>query len=175
MRCAKSLRSRLTLQVSLPLVCASVLLSASSAHAQVASTSADSEVHEERTRHQNRIYFGMWTVHLKHEVLALHNNWVGGMSYRGFFGATFLNSYGRRAFTGGLQRTFVLADARPIGATVGYRLGFVTGYDGRLMRLARETPVLPLAQPFAAIDIEHVSLEVSYTFVVISVAMSYRF
>jgi len=164
--------------VSLPLICACVLLTAESAHAQVAAsttTSAGSEVHEERTRHQSRIYFGRWTVHLKHEVLAVHNNWVAGMSYRGLFGATFLNSYGRRAFTGGLQRTFVLADARPIGATVGYRIGFVTGYDGRLMPLARETPVLPLAQPFALVEIKHVGIEVSYTFVVISVATSYRF
>jgi hypothetical protein len=74
-----------------------------------------------------------------------------------------------------LQRTFVLADARPVGATVGYRIGFVTGYDGRLMPLARETPVLPLAQPFAVVEIKHVGIEVSYTFVVISVATSYRF
>jgi hypothetical protein len=126
-------------------------------------------------RHPTRLYVGMWTMHLKHDVLALDNNWVMGLSWRGFFGATFLNSFGRRAYTGGMQRTLLSADPHPFGASLGYRLGFVTGYDGRFMRLANRTPVLPLVQPFATIDVQHVGLEVSYTFVVVSVAVSYRF
>ena len=64
---------------------------------------------------------------------------------------------------------------RAIDASLGFRLGFITGYDGRLMRLARDTPVLPLVQPFARIDFQHVGVEVSYTFVVMSVGLSYRF
>ncbi len=117
----------------------------------------------------------MWTTHLKHEVITLDNNWVIGLTYRGFFGATFLNSFGRRAYTGGIQRTLLATRPRPIRASFGYRLGFVTGYDGRFMRLARNTPVLPLVQPFASIDVTRVGFEVQYTFVVVSVAMSYRF
>jgi hypothetical protein len=127
------------------------------------------------TRHPTRLYFGMWTMHLKNDVLALDNNWVVGLSWRGFFGATFLNSFGRRAYTGGIQRTLFSADPHPFGASLGYRLGFVTGYDERFMRLARKTPVLPLVQPFATIDVQHVGVEISYTFVVVSLAVSLRF
>jgi hypothetical protein len=130
---------------------------------------------ETGARRPTRLYVGMWTMHLKHDVLTLDNNWVIGLSWRGFFGATFLNSFGRRAYTGGIQRTLLSTEPHPIAASLGFRLGFVTGYDGRFMRLARETPVLPLVQPFALIESQHVGVEVSYTFVVVSLAVSYRF
>ena len=122
-----------------------------------------------------RVYFGMWTAHLKEHVRSLHNNWVAGAAFKGYFGATFLNSYGRRAYTGGIQRTLVTTDGTKLNVSLGYRLGFVTGYDGRLMAIARKTPVLPLVQPFVVADVGHVGFEISYTFVVVSVATSYRF
>jgi hypothetical protein len=139
---------------------------------------ADSESQTRDTnpsRHPTRIYIGMWTMHLKHDVLTLDNNWVVGLTWRGYFGATFLNSFGRRAYTGGIQRTLFRTPPHLLGASLGYRLGFVTGYDGRFMDLARKTPILPLIQPFATVDVHHVGVEVSYTFVVVSVAVSYRF
>ena len=130
---------------------------------------------EVSTRRTTRLYVGMWTTHLKDDAIVLDNNWVVGLSARGYFGATFLNSFGRRAFAGGLQRTIVASDPAPIGASLGVRLGFITGYDGRLLRIARDTPVLPLIQPFATIDVQRIGFEVSFTFVVVSVAVSYGF
>lgn len=129
----------------------------------------------QKTRHESRLYVGMWTTHLKQDVVALDNNWVVGLAHRGFFGATFLNSFGQRAFAGGIQRHLLSTQGHGMGAALGYRLGFITGYDGRLIRLARDTPVLPLVQPFVGVDVWHVGLEVSYTFVVVSAAVSYRF
>jgi len=166
--------------VSLPVVGACVLLAAGPALAQSAPPAETSATqapnpNEARAHHERRLYFSMWTTHLKHEPIVLDNNWVIGLSARGFFGGTFLNSFGRRAFTGGIQRTIVSADRRSISASFGYRLGFVTGYDGRFMRIARKTPVLPFAQPFFLIDVRRVGFEVSYTFVVVSAAVSYRF
>lgn len=143
--------------------------------AETTSTTSAPNPHEPGARHASRLYFGMWTTHLKYDAIVLDNNWVIGLSHRGFFGATFLNSFGRRAFTGGIQRTIVASEPRPVGASLGYRLGFVTGYDGRFMRIARKTPVLPLVQPFASIDVQRVGFEVSYTIVVVSIAVSYRF
>jgi len=153
------------------------LLTLAIAFVCVAPVHAQSEPDSEapRRREPTRLYFGMWTTHLKHDVVALHNNWVIGGTYRGVFGATFLNSYGRRAFTAGIQRTIVATEPRPVGASFGYRVGLVSGYDGRLMRVARETPVLPFIQPFVSLDVRHLGVEVSYTFVVVSVAASYRF
>jgi hypothetical protein len=160
--------------------CLTVCLIPAAAAAQAtpaaeSATNAETSPRELSRHEPTRIYFGMWTTHLNREVVALDNNWVIGLSHRGFFGGTFLNSFGRRAFSGGLQRTIVSTEPRPIGATFGYRLGFVTGYDGRFMKIARKTPVLPLIQPFASLDVRHVGFEVSYTFVVASVAVSYRF
>ena len=138
---------------------------------------AQSEKDSEAPRHREptRLYFGMWTTHLKHDVIALDNNWVVGGTYRGVFGATFLNSFGRRSFTAGIQRTLIAAEPRPVGASLGLRVGVVSGYDGRFMRIARDTPVLPFIQPFVSLDVQHFSLEISYTFVVVSVVTSYRF
>jgi hypothetical protein len=181
MRCANGLLSRLTpAKLCLPATCSCLLLLPAALQAQAvssdpATTTSEAEVYQPGARHSNRLYFAMWTTHLKHDVVSLHNNWAIGISYRGFFGGTFLNSFGRRAFTGGIQRTIVSAEPRPIGASIGYRVGFVTGYDHRLMRIAGKTPVLPMAQPFASIDVQRVGFEVSYTFVVVSVAASYRF
>lgn len=176
-----NVRSRARHLVGPALVCVNVLAGSDVASAQTApatgSTSATVETRREEAaaRRDTRLYVGMWTTHLKDDVVVLDNNWVVGLSARGFFGATFLNSFGRRAFAGGLQRTLISSDARPIGASLGYRLGFITGYDGRLLRIARDTPVMPLIQPFVTIDVERIGFEVSYTFVVVSVAVSYGF
>ena len=153
------------------------LLAIAVAFASPARVSAQSEAASEapRRREPARVYFGMWTTHLRSDVVALHNNWVIGGTYRGVFGATFRNSFGRRAFTAGIQRTIVRTEPRPFGASLGYRVGLVSGYDGRFMRIARDTPVLPFIQPFVTVDVQHIGVEVSYTFVVLSVAASYRF
>jgi len=149
------------------LVCLHVLWGPANAHAQ--------DEPRPPAHHLNRLYFGMWTAHLKRHPTRLDNNWVIGASYHGYFGATFLNSFGRRAYAGGIQRRILSREHEPLGFTFGYRLGFISGYDGRLMALARHTPVLPLVQPWASFEVGHAAIEVSYTFVVISVMTSYKF
>lgn len=125
-------------------------------------------------RYEDRLYIGMWTMHLRQPVLTLQNNWTVGFTSHGYFAATFVNSYGKRAFTGGWQRTIVATAPRAVGASIGLRLGAITGYDGRLIRLARDTPVLPLVQPYARFDVTRFGIEVSYTWVVVSVGLSFR-
>src|SRR5688572_12705379 len=104
----------------LPVALACALLVPAGARAQTTPTAESpatpAEQHEQnsRPRHPTRLYFGMWTTHLKHDVITLENNWVVGLSWRGFFGGTFLNSFGRRAYTGGIQRTLLTAEPRPI-------------------------------------------------------------
>jgi hypothetical protein len=155
----------------------SAFLALALACACAAPASAQSDDTEPATgrREPTRIYVGMWTTHLKHDVVALDNNWVIGATWRGLFGATFLNSFGKRAFSAGIQRTLIARDPQWLGVALGYRVGLVSGYDGRFMRMARDMPVLPFVQPFVTVDLRHVGIEVSYTFVVVSVAASYRF
>ena len=134
------------------------------------------DVDADHPREPSRMYMAMWTSHLKRDALAFDNNWAFGLSHRGIFGATFLNSYGRRAFTAGWQRTLVSGgSASGVAIATGLRLGLISGYDDRLMPLAGKTPVLPLIQPFVVVDRGHVGVDVSYTFVVVSVALAYRF
>ncbi len=136
---------------------------------------SETSIKHPHTPEPTRIYFAMWTTHLKNKFVRMDNNWVGGFSHRGWFGATFLNSYDRRAFTAGIQRTLKSTAPRAVRASLGYRLGFVTGYDQRFVKLARQTPVLPLVQPYVLLDVAHVGIEVQYTVIVVSTAVSYRF
>lgn len=153
---------------------ACLLLVPSLLHAQPAAAD-DPPVDQNRRQHERRVYVAMWTTHLKDDVLVLDNNWVVGVTAGGWFGATFHNSFGRRAFAAGLQRLLISSEQPRVTTAIGYRLGAVSGYDGRLMRLARKTPVMPLVQPFVSFDVARVGVEVSYTFVVVSGAVSFRF
>ena len=60
-----------------------------------------------------------------------------------WFGATFVNSYDERTFIAGIERTWASLRRGPFATGVGYRVGLITGYDERLIALARHTPVLP--------------------------------
>ncbi|MCC7043203.1 MAG: hypothetical protein IT183_05045 [Acidobacteria bacterium] len=157
------------------IVCLSAM--PASVSAQPAANTADAEppASAHRPAHPRRVYAGMWTTHLKEDALVVDNNWAVGVTAGGYFVAAFLNSFGEPAFAGGLQRTLLSSAPNTVVVSAGYRLGAITGYDGRLMRIARKTPVLPLLQPFAMIDIHRVGIEVSCTFVVVSVATSFRF
>jgi hypothetical protein len=159
------------------LVCCAVLATSASVWAQ---TAPESEARAERPRashaRADRIYLGMWTSHLREDRRrGFMNNWGVGAAVKGYFGATFLNSYGGRAFTAGIQRTVASTPAARVNAFVGYRLGLLTGYDRRLIALAAKTPVLPFVQPFVCVDVDRVGVELSYTFVVLSIATSYKF
>ena len=100
---------------------AAVAQSVASAEPASAVSASDQEPGAAAPRHERRVYLGMWTMHLREDVIALDNNWAVGMTWRGFFGATFLNSFGRRAFTGGIQRRIVGTGGHPINASLGYR------------------------------------------------------
>jgi hypothetical protein len=142
---------------------------------QVTPPTVESRSQSSRDGHPTRLYFGMWTTHLKDEVIRLDNNWAVGLTTRGYFVATFRNSFDKRAYAAGLQRSIVTTQDRPIDVSIGYRLGLISGYDERFMRIARDTPVMPLIQPFATAEAGRLGLEVSYTFVVVSAALSFRF
>jgi len=156
------------------ILCAPTNGSAQQAIGTASDPSAVGAVTSDHRSPRNRVYVGMWTTHFKEPKLSLRNNWLVGFSREPFFVGTFLNSFDDRAFAGGLQHT-LLRRGDAIEFSFGGRLGIVTGYDGRFMDIARESPVLPMIQAFAIVDLGHVGVEVSYTYVVASVAMSYRF
>jgi hypothetical protein len=121
-----------------------------------------------------RLYFAMWTFHFRDVGRGLDNNWVVGVSWGRIYGATFINSFGKRAYSIGLQRTVAHWSSRTVSPGLGYRVGLITGYDRRLFPLAGKTPVLPLLQPLVTLDADRLGLELSYVGVIMSGGVNVR-
>jgi hypothetical protein len=122
-----------------------------------------------------RIYVGMWTTHIRRLGTGMENNWLVGLGWRGMFGATFINSYGDRAFTIGLQHSLARGSDGVMDRGVGYRLGLITGYDGRLMSLAEKTPVLPMAQLVGDVGMGPAGVEFAWAGLIATMAPAVRF
>ncbi len=128
-----------------------------------------------RDRVERRLYTGMWTVHFRDRERGIDSNHLLGVSWGRYYAGTFVNSYDRRAYTAGVQGTMVRWTPGAVGLGVGYRAGLVTGYDERFVPIARITPVLPLVQPRVNFDVRRIGVEFTYSGVIASAAMNYRF
>jgi hypothetical protein len=123
---------------------------------------------------KTRIYVGMWTSHVRDPGRGLETNSLLGVAWRGWFGGTFINSYGDRAVSAGMQRGITRTAERPLTASLGYRAGIVTGYDERFLALAERTPVVPFAQLIGGIDHQRVGAEVAFAGLTASVIVSWK-
>lgn len=124
---------------------------------------------------EHRVVWGMWTTHLNREDDGWQNDRAIGLIYRGLYGATFKTTHGPRAYSLGVERTWVSTGEGPVMGMVGFRAGLVYGYDERLGWLAEAVPVLPFAQPVVYARIGPFTADVTYTWVVISVTAGLRF
>jgi hypothetical protein len=122
-----------------------------------------------------RIYAGMWTNHVLRPAEGLDANSLLAVSHRGYFAGTFVNSYGGRSVSAGIQRVFTRPRSGAVRTSLGYRVGLITGYDDRLFRGAGKWPALPFAQLLGNVDCRNVGLEVGYAGLVTSVAANWRF
>ena len=142
----------------------------------VASSSVSSDLDSEKADAlPTRIYVGMWTSHLRRLHDGLDANSLIGVSHRGFFGATFINSYGNRAISAGIRRDLTPAREGSLTTVFGYRIGLVTGYDERFLGLASKIPAIPFVQFVGSVDYRHVGIEFSYAGLVTSIATNWRF
>jgi hypothetical protein len=156
-----------------PILLLAVTLGCSLARPLAATTPSDSTVVASQA--ERRLYVGMWTMHFREMERGLDNNWVLGMSWGNVYGATFMNSFGKRAYSAGLQGSLVRWDTSPVALGLGYRAGLITGYDERFISWAGKTPVLPLVQPLVHLDGKRLGLELSYSGVIASAAFNVRF
>jgi hypothetical protein len=122
-----------------------------------------------------RIYVGMWSTHVLDIGRGLKQNWLVGAGWRGYYGGTFINSFGDRSFVAGIQRTLVRGDSGAVVPAFGYRLGIVTGYDERFTRIARKVPVLPMAQIKGDFEMGRTGLEVGWAGLVASLVPTMSF
>jgi hypothetical protein len=116
----------------------------------------------------------MWSTHILDINRGLGNNSLIGISYRGFFGATFINSYGARTLSAGIQRNLSPNASGAVKPVLGYRAGLLTGYDERFFGIGDKLPVLPFVQLLGNIDWNRFGLEVAYAGIVASVVLNVR-
>lgn len=124
---------------------------------------------------QHRVVWGMWTTHLNREGDGWQNDRAFGLVYRGLYGFTFRTTHGPRAYSVGVERTWLSTDEGPVQGMIGFRTGLVYGYDERLGWLAEAVPILPFAHPVLYTQIGPFTADVTYTWVVISITAGLRF
>jgi hypothetical protein len=130
----------------------------------------------EKPRSQTHIYFGLWTTHLNAKRPQIDsNNVMVGVTRGPVFATTFVNSFGKRAYAAGFQHAIVSRTRGPYSASIGIRLGAISGYDERFLTFAKDTPVLPMFSVYSLFEERHLGVEISWTMVVASAAVSLRF
>jgi len=123
---------------------------------------------------RSTMYAGMWTRHLHHG--GVDNNRLGAITYRGYFAGTFINSYHRRSYAVGIERsvrTGVLGSGTEYG--VGYRVGAIHGYDSRLLPVAGKIPVVPFAQAVGDVSWKRLGVEGTFCVRVVTAGLFVRF
>lgn len=117
------------------------------------------------------VFLGMWSVHTNSHSRSTDNwnNQLVGISYHSIFVGTFVNSFYDRTEAFGVTRD-VDRHAWSANASyaLGYRLGGLYGYDGRMGEIASISPVIPFLQLYSDFTYRHMGLELSYTGVVFS-------
>jgi hypothetical protein len=125
---------------------------------------------------QTHIYFGLWSTHLNADHLHIDsNNIMAGVTHGPVFATTFVNSFGKRAYAAGFQRAVVSGTRGSYAASLGFRLGAISGYDERFWKFAKVTPVLPMFSVYSLFEERHLGVEVSWTMVVASAALCFKF
>jgi hypothetical protein len=127
-----------------------------------------------RVAMRTRVFTGMWSTHLRDAKDGLQKNSLIGLAYHGYYAATFINSFGDRALTAGLQRSFSDAGLGPLCKSLGYRAGLITGYDQRFFGIGDKLPVIPFVQLTGHVDYRNAGLEIAYAGVVASLIVSFR-
>jgi len=123
----------------------------------------------------DRILAGAFTIHLYNLGAAPTNSHSIGLIYNGVLGATFITTKGPRGWVVAFERAWLEGSWGPTRTMLGFRAGLVYGYDERLFAMAGILPIFPYGQPLALIRWGPASLDVTYTFVVVSATASVTF
>lgn len=122
-----------------------------------------------------RLYVGLWSTHFRDIRRGLRQNWLLGMTAHGWYAGTFINSFGSRSVTVGIQRTMTRGVKGSVTPSVGYRLGIVTGYDERFWSLAGKSPVLPFPQLLGGLDSGNLGMELGLAPLVATLGPNFSF
>jgi hypothetical protein len=122
------------------------------------------------------LYLGMWSTHLTDPDLDVANNWLIGLNFRGYFLGTFMNSYDKRSWATGVERRiFSLGKQNQLNASLGYRLGLMTGYEDRFTPFFGNSPIIVFPQLYSNIAYDHIGVQLSYSWSVVTAGFYIRF
>jgi hypothetical protein len=116
----------------------------------------------------------MWSTHFRDLGGGVTGNSLLGVAFRGYYAATFINSFGDRAVAAGIQRTFTAPRDGAFTKALGYRAGLVTGYDERFFGIGDKVPALPFAQLVGSVDYRNLGVELGYAGIVGSLVVNWR-
>jgi hypothetical protein len=126
----------------------------------------------------DNLYLGMFSYHF-HQYARTHENWNNkqiAITYKGFFALGFENSYYSWVYGAGIQRLwFEYPFKNGIDVKLGYRLGFLYGYDGRLSPYAGKHKFLPGILPYLDLQYKRIGIELEYIGVVGTAAFYIKF
>lgn len=115
----------------------------------------------------DRLYGGLWALHLRRPEDGLSAHHLIGVSWRGFVLGTFVNTHEGRSWVAGIGRSVATAKGRSGALRLGYRLGLLAGYDERLMDMADRYPVIPAFQLLGDGRYGPVGIQVGWTWIVL--------
>lgn len=120
------------------------------------------------TAEPNRIYLGIWALHLKRPEDGLSQHHLIGASWRGLYAATFMNTHERRTWSAGVGRAVVAVEGGEGSFMLGYRAGLLAGYDHRLMEIAERWPAIPAGQVTADVRYRRFGMQAGWSWIVVT-------
>ena len=125
---------------------------------------------------RRRFIPGFWVAH-PFDAQFPELDWArgAGIQVSTWFAAALINSYDRFSMIAGVERKWFDHRARGVGYGLGYRAGLMTGYDERLLKLARHLPALPFGGLLGWLDFSGIALDTFYVYKAITVEASFRF
>lgn len=122
------------------------------------------------------LYLGMWSTHLTDPDLDVQNNWLIALNIEGFFLGTFINSYDERSWAAGIERrVWSIGKQNGLNASLGYRLGLMTGYEERFTMFFGHSPIILFPELISNIAYKNVGFQIGYSWTVVTGGFFWRF
>lgn len=115
----------------------------------------------------DQLFLGMYTMHTNPTSLAERNaaNNLLGVQIEGVFAGTLINSYDKRSWAFGISREFYRVRWSDYWSFAsGYRVGLITGYEGRKTIYGTRSDIAPLVDLHAQFSyLDHFGFEIMLT------------
>ena len=126
-------------------------------------------------RAPDRLYAGLWTLHLTRTEDGLSQHHLLALGWRGLYLGTFMNSHDNRTWAAAMARSVVVLEGTDVGFSLGYRAGLMVGYDEQLTRLAGRWPAIPAAELVASLRYGRMGIQGQFAGIVTSFGMFIQF